>query len=437
MKLKGSFKPLMVKGPFLFAFFNSTLLPNSFYHKLILIFTLFASFANFNRVFAQDDRIQFPSALANSYFEINLGYIHYPFSSASLEPGYTVEEVHIPRAAPRIVLYGHEFTDYISAQISYTRPVFWVRYRNIDGTNNYKDSSNHPVFMNIGGLTIKGTLPIGSKFSLYGEGGLAVITRTGFHEKDDEDRPDIVKDANYASFLLGAGLNYHLNDKWALKLSAIYSPGHLKSKQPYTAHIAGGFAYTMRELSEEKLAKKLNSEYVFPVHLIQLGYATNAFGYGVNDFFSEGTVPVFWGGNAHVAQGLSIQYQRNVFHGKKIFSLDWGATFGYWQTQLMDQDFVTLAVFPLFRFTLLRTKPADFYFNYSLAGPSYISRLNISGRETGPHFTFQDYMGIGGFIGKERNLNFETRIGHYSNGNIFPENEGVKIPLTFNLGYTF
>ncbi|MBK6826807.1 MAG: acyloxyacyl hydrolase [Chitinophagaceae bacterium] len=27
------------------------------------------------------------------------------------------------------------------------------------------------------------------------------------------------------------------------------------------------------------------------------------------------------------------------------------------------------------------------------------------------------------------------RIAHYSNGNLFPQNDGVKIPLTFNLGY--
>jgi hypothetical protein len=46
-------------------------------------------------------------------------------------------------------------------------------------------------------------------------------------------------------------------------------------------------------------------------------------------------------------------------------------------------------------------------------------------------------MGIGMFSGKKRKFNSEIRIGHYSNGNIFPDNKGIKIPLTFNAGYTF
>jgi hypothetical protein len=85
----------------------------------------------------------------------------------------------------------------------------------------------------------------------------------------------------------------------------------------------------------------------------------------------------------------------------------------------------------------LRTRPADLYFNYSAAGPTYLSALTIDDKKTGRHFTFQDFMGMGIFAGKNRNLNVEININHYSNGNIFPDNPGVKIPLTFNLGYAF
>ncbi|HKH63798.1 MAG TPA: acyloxyacyl hydrolase, partial [Flavitalea sp.] len=96
-----------------------------------------------------------------------------------------------------------------------------------------------------------------------------------------------------------------------------------------------------------------------------------------------------------------------------------------------------LSVFPLFRFTFIRTRPADLYFYYSVAGPTFISKTKIDDVNTGKHFTFQDLMGLGIFSGKNRNINAEVRIGHYSNGNIFPYNEGVKVPLTFNLGYAF
>ena len=39
------------------------------------------------------------------------------------------------------------------------------------------------------------------------------------------------------------------------------------------------------------------------------------------------------------------------------------------------------------------------YFAYSLAGPTYISKIVLDDLNTGRHFTFQDFMGIGWFAG--------------------------------------
>jgi hypothetical protein len=77
------------------------------------------------------------------------------------------------------------------------------------------------------------------------------------------------------------------------------------------------------------------------------------------------------------------------------------------------------------------------YFSYSLAGPTLMSDTVIDGRDTGERFTFQDFMGVGMFFGKERRLNAELGIKHYSNGNIFTQNASIKIPLTLTLGLTF
>ena len=38
---------------------------------------------------------------------------------------------------------------------------------------------------------------------------------------------------------------------------------------------------------------------------------------------------------------------------------------------------------------------ADIYFNYSLAGPTFISKTTIDTNETGKQFTFRDFMGVG------------------------------------------
>jgi hypothetical protein len=372
-----------------------------------------------------EKRIQYPWGLKNSYFGINMGYINYPFSSAQLEPGFSVGSVKVPHIAPRIILYGHQFNKYLSAQISYMRPVDWVTYNNVNG-----DQTTHSVWMNVGGLTLAGQVPVHKKISLFAEAGLGIITRKGF----DINNTPVVKSATYATGLFGGALRYHLNRKWDLQLSTTWSPAHAKVKQPQTIFYSAGFNYHLKELSKEKVESNIKSGYHFPKHFLELSYTTNGLGYGVNDLFSK-TLPLFWGGAAHLKNGVSFHYQRNIFHARKVFSLDWGAGVGYWKSKKNEDDFFTLSVYPVLRFMAVRSPKADFFFEYTVAGPTYISRTLIDNEKTGKKFTFYDAMGIGVFTGKKKNLVAGLRIAHFSNGNIFPDNNGVKVPLSFNLGY--
>jgi len=148
-------------------------------------------------------------------------------------------------------------------------------------------------------------------------------------------------------------------------------------------------------------------------------------------------VPIFWGGNVETRRGFTLDYQRNVFHTKKLFAFDLGASASYWNSNGNREIFRTLSAYPLFRIFLARARPADVYFGYSLAGPTYVSRAVIDGRKTGERFTFQDFMGVGAFFGKTRRMNAEIGIKHYSNGNIFTRNASIKIPLTLTLGLAF
>ena len=393
----------------------------------ILLLTLFLLSEN-SYVSAQDSRAQYPRFLSNAYIGLNMGYVNYPFSRKQLEPGYQVQSIHVPHLAVQVLLLGYQINKNLSAQILYMRPVKWVEYKNVNG-----DNKIHQVWMNIAGLTVKQRLPLTKKISIYGDGGLSIITRKGFNIGPFQP----VKNANYASVLLGAGLQYHVNRNWDLKLSASYSPPHSKVNQPHFVYYSTGFNYNMRPLSDKLVEKNTNAGFIFPKNLIQGGYTTNHYSYGANDFVSKGTIPIFWGGEAEVEQGVSLHYQRNIFHSRKLFSLYWGTSLSFYRSRKNKDDFFALSIFPLFRFTFLRTKPADLYFYYSVAGPTLISKTTIDNTNTGKRFTFQDLMGIGIFAGKKREVNAEVRIGHYSNGNIFPQNEGVKIPLTFNLGYTF
>ena len=381
-----------------------------------------------HRLAAQDSRTQYPRFLSRSYIGLNMGYINYPFSSLQLEPGFQVESIRVPHLALQVLLIGHHITKNFSAQITYTRPVNWIEYKHLNG-----DQYIHYVRMNLASLTAQYRLPVKKNLSVYGEGGLGIVTRKGF----GFENMVFVKDASYASLLVGGGLQYRLNRNWDLKLSASYYPPREKKRQPHTIFYSTGFNYNMHPLTKERVERNAKSGFIFPRHLIQVGYTTNHFSYGANNFVSEGKVPIFWGGEAEVEQGVSLHYQRNVFHGRKLFSLDLGTSISAWRSKLNKDEFITLSVFPLFRFTFIRSKPADIYFYYSVAGPTFISKTTIDDVNTGKHFTFQDLMGVGIFSGRNRHFNAEVRIGHYSNGNIFPYNEGVKVPLTFNLGYAF
>lgn len=379
-------------------------------------------------VTAQEKRAQYPGLLRKAYFGLDAGAINYPFSNKHLAPGYTAESVTVPHLALRLTLLGYRFNENLSARITYMRPFNWVEYNSING-----DKSKHSVWMNVGGLTLLGQTNPKKKLSLFGEAGLGVITRNGFEIGGTE----VVKDVSYASLLAAAGGVYHLNRKWDLDLSLAYSPERKKVKQPHTVFYSAGFRYNMQPLPDEKVRRNSDPRYIFPKNLLQVAYTTNTLGYGVNHLVSEGAVPIFWGGEAELRRGYAVNYQRNVFHTRKVFSLDVGTSLGYWESRRRKQHFVTASVYPLLRFTALRTRPFDLYLYYSVAGPSFISRVYIDDKNTGREFTFRDFMGMGLFTGAKRNLNLEVNIGHFSNGNVFPSNAGVKIPLSFTLGYAF
>jgi hypothetical protein len=280
-------------------------------------------------------------------------------------------------------------------------------------------------------VTFDGRIPIARKISLTTEAGLGIITRCGF----EIDNEPVVTDANYATGLFGGSFQYHLNQNWDLQLSTVWSPENKKFIQPETFFLAAGFNYHMRPLPVSVVERNANSGYIFPRHFIMACYTTNRLGYGINKLVSNPHFPVFWGGNAQVEQGFTLSYQRNIFHGRKVFSMDWAVSMSYWKSKLQKEQYFTLSLNPVVRFNTLHLKALDLFFEYSLAGPTFMSKNIIDEELLGEKFTFHDFMGIGAFTGPGRKLYTGIRIAHHSNGNLFPHNAGVMVPLTFNLGY--
>ena len=375
---------------------------------------------------AQDSRTQYPAFLANSFFSVGVGGMDYEFSSRQLAPGFSAATVRTPHPAARIGLFGHEFNKYISAQASYMRPGSFVAYQDVNG-----DKTVHHVWMAVGAVTMKARLPITSRLGVYGEGGLGITSRHGF----SFPHATVVPDLHYASAIAGGGVDYRVNDTWDLVAGTLVAPGRVAAQESPTFMTSFGFQYTMRRLPPERVEANAQSGFQFPANIVQLETST-AFGYGVNRFFAK-SVPVFWDGNVRVDRGEAVHVVHDLFHTRRVFAFDVGASGSAWRSQARGTPFYTLSVYPQFRFTFLHTRPADIWAVYSVAGPTFISRASIDGESLGSRFTFQDFMGIGTFVGTARRVSLGVKIDHYSNGNMFTQNAAVTVPLTFDVGYAF
>ena len=199
-------------------------------------------------------------------------------------------------------------------------------------------------------------------------------------------------------------------------------------------------------MKESQIEKHENNGHFFPKNTIQVSYGTSKIGFGANRFFGMSLkvgnfesfgIPVFWVGEVKAAHSFSLTYQRLAFRTEKIFSLDWGISITAFQTEATKENVLAFSIFPTMRFYLMRRKDFDMYTNYSLIGPTILTKGNLDNLKTGPKTTYQDIMGLGIFFGKKRSYNAELRITHYANGNIFPQNSGVAITIQFTFGKTF
>lgn len=373
-----------------------------------------------------DKRTQYPKWMQRSFFELGAGFIDYPYSQEHMVPGSSTDSVDVPHLAGRVTFLGHRFNRYLSGQVSLMRPVLWVTYRDVNGTGD-----DHTTWTSVGSITARGTLPVSERFSIFGEGGLGIVSRHGFKQ----DGVQAVSDENYTTTFWSGGVTYQLNRTWDLQTAAVYVPGSEEHRQPYTFMFVTSAVLNLRPLPDETVKQNADSEAIFPLNTLQLGWSTNDAGIGVNDFFAD-TIHIFWGGDVKVSDGITVRYMRNIYHTKSLFSLDLAFSGGYWQGT-EGSRFWTVSQYQVLRFTPIRTDRFDAYLFYAVGGPTFISKSFIDGIDTGKRFTFQDLMGVGLYLGAERNVNIEWSIGHYSNGNVFSQNPGILLPLTISMGFTF
>ncbi|MEE9408338.1 MAG: acyloxyacyl hydrolase [Polaribacter sp.] len=404
------------------------------------IFFLFFLFSFCATIYSQENerlKTQPSKFLEDFYYTVNFGGIFYPFSNENLIDGYKTETFSKNYFSGKIG-FGFKIQENLALQFGVIRPASWFKYNNVNNIG-YERS----VWINAWYLSLKKNFNITKKLSVFGELGAANITRTGFSIDDKI----IYDDAHFGSLLYGFGFNYKLNERWRLALNGTFFPKSKKNNQPSISQFSAGFEYHIQKIDDDLAFEYANDkQYFFPDNILQVSYGTSKVGFGVNRFlgmslkvgnFESFGVPVFWVGEVKSAHTFSVTYQRTAFRTQKLFSLDWGVSITAFQTEASKENVFAFSIFPTMRFYLMRRKGFDIYTNYSVIGPTLLTKSNIDDLGTGPKTTFQDTMGLGVFFGEKRKYNFELRIMHYSNGNIFTENSGVAIPIQFTIGKTF
>lgn len=91
--------------------------------------------------------------------------------------------------------------------------------------------------------------------------------------------------------------------------------------------------------------------------------------------------------------------------------------------------------------TLYPTKDSmqNMFFFVRALGPSYLSHNQFGERQQDHHFTFQAQVGIGyeKKIDTQQSMIFQLSWKHFSNANLFSDNDGIDIPLVFTLGIKY
>jgi len=88
--------------------------------------------------------------------------------------------------------------------------------------------------------------------------------------------------------------------------------------------------------------------------------------------------------------------------------------------------------------SLLPSGAEPFFFVRAL-GPSYISANRLGDRQLAHNFAFQAQLGVGAVIRRKDNSEMTIAVSwkHFSNANLFSDNDGIDLPVVVNFGIRF
>ena len=98
-----------------------------------------------------------------------------------------------------------------------------------------------------------------------------------------------------------------------------------------------------------------------------------------------------------------------------------------------------ISIYPQLTLTPVKLLSRNWYFFVRALGPSYISSNALGDRKQDNHFTFQAQAGFGysKSLGQNTDLLIQVSWKHFSNANLFKDNDGIDVPLNLAIGLRF
>lgn len=140
--------------------------------------------------------------------------------------------------------------------------------------------------------------------------------------------------------------------------------------------------------------------------------------------------------NSQVA--LDYNFYMFRFSARRGISLGMGYT-RLWTNLATDREIRALSFYPQLTLWPVRESLRNTYFFVRALGPTYLSENRLGRRQQAENFAFQAQVGVGyrKQLNADKTLMLQVSFKHFSNANLFNDNDGIDIPfvLTFGLSY--
>ena len=126
------------------------------------------------------------------------------------------------------------------------------------------------------------------------------------------------------------------------------------------------------------------------------------------------------------------------FYAKKEARLQFtlGAGISWLWTDFQNDNLYMLSILPSVRCYLGESRYFKPYLFLTI-GPSFLSEDRLGMQRQGGHFTFNDSLGVGTYVGSERLWSVRWCWRHISNGSTQSRNEGIDVVFHLTLGRKF